>query len=670
MPTTLDPKLRALATTTIRMLVADAVEQADSGHPGMPMGAADYAFTLWYQYMHFNPADPTWPNRDRFVLSAGHGSMLLYSLLHLFGFDLPLEELQAFRQFKSKTPGHPEYGLTPGVETSTGPLGQGFANGVGMAIAAKMTETRFNTEEHRPFGHFVYGIVSDGDLMEGVASEAASLAGHLGLGNLIYLYDDNEISIEGSTDLAFTEDPALRFQAYGWQVLTINGHDGEQAAAALEFARAETERPTLIVAKTHIGYGSPGKQDNAEVHGAPLGAEELAATKRNLGWPETPRFYIPDEVAELFAARVKDLQREYAEWQALYAAWRAANPELAAEYDRSMSRAIPDDLEEQLLAALPAKSNATRRLSGDVIQKLAAVLPNFVGGSADLAPSTSTLIKGGGDIGKHSFGGRNFHFGVREHAMGAILNGLALYGGLIPFGATFLVFADYMRPPIRLANIMGIQVIYVYTHDSIFVGEDGPTHQPVEQMASLRLIPGMTVIRPADGPEVAAAWANAIRRKDGPTALILTRQSVPAIERQEPFSFAAFSRGAYAIRSTPGREPEVILVGTGSELHLAVAAGSALEEQGYAVRVISMPSQELYLQQDAAYRNNLIPPTAKRAVVEAGVRFGWDRVVGSDALFITQEDYGLSAPYQVLAEKLGWTAPQVTERLLSWLRAS
>ncbi|MFO7696858.1 MAG: transketolase [Anaerolineae bacterium] len=668
MPITLDPKLRELAAKTIRMLAADGVEQADSGHPGMPMGAADYALTLWLQYLQFNPADPAWPNRDRFILSAGHGSMLLYSLLHLFRFDLPIEELQNFRQYDSKTPGHPEYGLTPGVETSTGPLGQGFANGVGMAIAARMTQERFNTPDHPIFGHYIYGIVSDGDLMEGIASEAASLAGHLGLGNLIYIYDDNEISIEGSTELAFTEDPAARFEAYGWHVVTIDGHDGEQAAAALEQARAETERPSLIVAKTHIGYGSPNKQDSADAHGAPLGAAELAATKENIGWPESPRFYIPDEVYELFAGRVKELQSAYADWQTRFSAWRKANPELAAEYDRATSRTLPDDLEAQLLATLPAKSNATRRLSGDVIQKVAELLPMVVGGSADLAPSTSTLINNGGAIGRHSFKGKNFHFGVREHAMGGVLNGLALYGGYVPFGATFLVFADYMRPSIRLANIMGIQVIYVFTHDSIFVGEDGPTHEPIEQIASLRLIPGMTVIRPADGPEVAAAWAWALRHQDGPTALILTRQGVPAIERQDAFSVDTFNRGAYAVTSTPGRDPDIVLVGTGSELQLAVAAGRALEEKGHAVRVVSMPSQEIYLSQDAAYRESLIPCAARKVVIEAAVRFGWDRIVGSDALFITQESYGLSAPAGILAEKLGWTGPRVTERILAWLK--
>ncbi len=669
MPNIINPPLRELAAKTIRMLAADAVEEAKSGHPGMPMGAADYALALWLEHLRFNPQDPHWPNRDRFVLSAGHGSMLLYSLLHLFGYDLSLEDLKAFRQFGSRTPGHPEYGLTPGVETTTGPLGQGFANGVGMAIAARMTAARFNTPEHPLFDHFIYGIVSDGDLMEGVASEAASLAGHLGLGNLIYFYDDNGISIEGSTELAFTEDRAKRFEAYGWQVLAIDGHDGEQASHALAEAQADTEHPTLIVAKSHIGYGSPNKQDSSSSHGEPLGAQELEATKENLGWPKEPRFYIPDEVRQLCAARVRELLADYAAWQERYQAWRVANPELAAEYDRYMAKALPDDLEQQLLEALPAKPNATRRLSGQLLQHIAEIVPNLVGGSADLAPSTSTYMPKYEAIAKGSFGGRNLHFGVREHGMGGILNGLTLYGGFIPFGATFLVFADYMRPPIRLANIMGIQVIYIFTHDSIFVGEDGPTHEPVEQIASLRLIPGMTVLRPADGPEVAAAWAYALRHQNGPTALILTRQGVPAIEREVPFRWENFNRGGYVVAETPDRAPDVVLVGTGSELQFAMAAKKPLEERGYAVRVISMPSQELFLRQDAAFREGLIPSDTRVAVIEAGVRYGWAEVVGKDALFITQDTYGHSAPYQALMRELGWNSEAITQRLLNWLAA-
>lgn len=668
MPGFLTPEQRRLGANTLRILALDAVEKAQSGHPGLPMGAADYAFTLWAEYLRFNPKDPTWPNRDRFILSAGHGSMLLYGLLHLFGYDVPMEELQCFRQWGSKTPGHPEYGVTPGVETTTGPLGQGLANAVGMAIAAKMTAARYNTATHRPFDHDVYCLASDGDLMEGVASEAASLAGHLGLGNLIVFYDDNRITIEGPTSLAFSEDRAKRFEAYGWQVLSIDGHDGEAAARAIEAAQAERERPTLIVARTHIAYGSPGAVDTAEAHGAPLGAAEVAATKVNLGWPQEPAFYVPDEVRRICEARVAELERQYEAWQGEYRAWREANPELAAQYDASMRKSLPDDLEKRLLEALGGKAGATRRLGGEAMAHIAAMVPGLVGGSADLAPSTSTHLKGYGDIAKGQFSGRNFHFGVREHAMGAILNGIALYGGYIPFGATFLVFADYMRPPIRLACLMGLQVIYVFTHDSIFVGEDGPTHQPVEQMASLRLIPGMTVIRPADGAEVAAAWAYALRHQAGPTALILTRQNVPAIKRQIPFSIEAFQRGAYIVAETPGRTPDVILIGTGSELPLALAAQGALEEKGYAVRVLSMPSREIFLRQDASYRENLLPRTARKVVIEAGTAFGWGDLAGPEALFITQDTFGHSAPYQVLAEKFGFTPEQVTQRILGWLQ--
>ena len=669
MPKPINPELARLAVNTIKMLAVDGVEKAKSGHPGLPMGAANYAFTLWSRYLRFNPEDPQWPNRDRFILSAGHGSMLLYALLHLAGYDLPLDELKRFRQFGSKTPGHPEYGLTPGVETTTGPLGQGFANGVGMAIAAKMAAARYNTPEHKIVDHTIYGIVSDGDLMEGVASEAASLAGHLGLGNLIYLYDDNRISIEGSTDLAFTEDRGKRFEAYGWQVLYIDGHDCEAAAQAIEAAQADAERPSLIVARTHIAMGSPNKVDTASAHGEPLGAEEVAATKKNLGWPLEPTFYVPDEVRELFAARVAELKGTYKSWQSRVKAWAKANPALAAERERALQKALPADLEEQLLAGLSGKADATRRLSGEVIQKIAQIVPYVVGGSADLAPSTSTLMKGAGDIGRGAFKGRNFHFGVREHGMGAIVNGIALYGGFIPFGATFLVFADYMRPPIRVASIMGVQSIYVFTHDSIFVGEDGPTHEPVEQIASLRLIPGMTVIRPADGPEVAAAWAYALRHQNGPTALILTRQGVPTIERQKPFSFAAFNRGAYVVAETAGKAPDVVLVGTGSELQLALAAKAALEGAGYAARVVSMPCRELFMQQDEAFRKELIPPSAKKVAIEAGVRFGWGDIVGCDALFITQDAYGHSAPYKVLMEELGYTAEKVAAKVLAWIGA-
>lgn len=665
--TTITPELERQAVNTIKMLAVDAVEAAKSGHPGMPMGAADYAFALWAHYLRYNPDDPDWPNRDRFVLSAGHGSMLLYSLLHLAGYDLPMEELERFRQFGSRTPGHPEYGLTPGVETTTGPLGQGFANGVGMAIAAKMAAARYNTPEHRIVDHYVYGIVSDGDLMEGVSSEAASLAGHLGLGNLIYLYDDNRISIEGSTELAFTEDRGKRFEAYGWQVLHIDGHDSAAAVRAIAEAQADTERPSLIVARTHIAMGAPNAVDTAESHGAPLGPDEVAATKEALGWPQEPTFHVPDEVYALFARRKEELRREYDAWQETLQAWVRANPELAAERERALGKCLPDDLEAQLLGALSGKPNATRRLSGEVLQKIHELAPYVVGGSADLSPSTSTWMSGADTIERGCFGGHNFHFGVREHAMGSIINGIALYGGFVPFGATFLVFADYMRPPIRLANIMGAQVIYVFTHDSIFVGEDGPTHEPVEQIASLRLIPGMTVMRPADGPEVAAAWAYALRHQEGPTALVLTRQGLPAIERDREFSIAEFNRGAYVVGETDGRAPDVVLVGTGSELQFAAAARRALEERGLAARVVSMPCKELFLRQDEAFREALIPDGARKVALEAGVRFGWDEVVGRDALFITQDTYGHSAPYQVLMEELGWTDEAVARRVVEYV---
>lgn len=660
--------LMYLAANTVRMLAADAVERAQSGHPGMPMGAADYATVLWTRFLRHNPADPAWPDRDRFVLSAGHGSMLLYALLHLSGYDLPLEELQRFRQWGSKTPGHPEHNHTPGVETTTGPLGQGFANGVGMAIAAKMTQARYNTPDMPLFSHHIYGVVSDGDLMEGVTAEAASLAGHLKLGNLIYFYDDNQISIEGSTDLAFTEDRAKRFEAYGWQVIQIDGHDPAAIEAAILAAKADGTRPALIVARTTIAWGSPQKANTAESHGAPLGAAELAATKANLGWPAEPAFYVPEQVRALYAQRREALQAEYEAWQQRLAAWQQAHPELAADWARAQALALPDDLEEQLLAALPGKTNATRRLSGAVLQRAAELAPYLVGGSADLSPSTNTIMDAYDSIGPGRFGGRNFHFGVREHGMGAVLNGIALYGGFRPYGATFLVFADYMRPPIRLASMMKLPVIYVFTHDSIFVGEDGPTHEPVEQIASLRLIPGLTVLRPADRPEVAAAWAWALRSRQGPAALILTRQSVPDVTRQTPFSIAAFNRGAYVVAETAGRAPEVVLVGTGSELQLAVQAMAALEAEGYAARVVSMPSRELFMRQEAAFREALLPAAARKVVIEAGTRFGWGDVVGSDALMITQDTYGHSAPYEVLAKELGFNPAAVNARVLAFVR--
>jgi transketolase len=591
--------------------------------------------------------------------------MLIYALLHLAGYELSRDDLRSFRQWGSKTPGHPEYGLTPGVETTTGPLGQGFANGVGMAIAAKMAAKRYNTSTDAIVDHYIYGIVSDGDLMEGVASEAASLAGHLKLGNIIYFYDDNRISIEGSTSLAFTEDRGKRFEAYGWQVLYIDGHDGEAAAEAIEAAQADTERPTLIVARTHIGKGSPNMVDSAEVHGAALGEKEAKATKENLGWPLEPSFFVPDEVRALWRERVAELKQEHAAWQATLARWEERNPSLASERRAALAKELPAGLEEELLNAIP-KPNATRRMSGQVIQKIAELVPHVVGGSADLAPSTSTWMDASPAFGPDTPEGRNLHFGVREHAMGSIVNGMALYGGWIPFGATFLVFADYCRPPIRLANLMGAQAVYVFTHDSIFVGEDGPTHQPVEQIASLRAIPGMVDLRPADGPEVAQAWFYALQHTDGPSAMFLTRQGVPALERDEPLRAETFAKGAYALSDCEG-DPDVVLIATGSEVQLAVAAAEALRKTGIRTRVVSMPSRNLFMAQNVAFRDALIPTSSRKVVIEAGCRFGWGDVVGPNALFITQDEFGHSAPSAVLAEKLGFTRDAVIECIKDWL---
>lgn len=666
-PKIVTPERTQLAVHTIKMLAVDAVEQAKSGHPGMPMGAADYAFVLWSRYLRFNPKYPHWPNRDRFVLSAGHGSMLLYSLLYLAGFDVRIEDLQQFRQWESRTPGHPEVGCLPGVETTTGPLGQGFGNGVGMALAAKMMAERFNTPDFDVIHHWVYAIVSDGDLMEGVSAEAASLAGHLGLGNLIYFYDDNRITIEGSTSLTFSEDARKRFEAYDWQVITIDGHDHAAIAEAIEQAQAETERPSLIQAHTHIADGSPNKHDTAGAHGAPLGAEEVIATKENLGWPVEPTFFVPDEVKALFADRVTELHKEYEQWQEGFKAWTDAHPDLAELWRAHMTKAVPDDIEIQLLKAIPDKEEATRNLSGAVIQQAAEVVSALCGGAADLDPSTKTAIKSASSIAPGAFGGRNFHFGIREHAMGAILNGLSLYGGLIPYGATFLVFSDYMRPPIRLAAMMGIQVIYVFTHDSVFVGEDGPTHQPIEQIVALRAIPNLTVIRPADGVETALAWAWALKHKTGPTALILTRQTVPLIKRPTVSPSDLVERGGYVLSEAEGEPPDIVLVATGSEVAVALDAKEILTEKGHAVRVVSMPSVEIFLAQPQRYQASVLPSDACIVSIEAGRSDGWYRFVGRDGLVIGIDRFGASAPYKVLAEKFGFTGPQVAERVLAYV---
>lgn len=671
--------LDRLAINTLKMLAVDAVEQAKSGHPGLPMGAADYAFALWTRHLRFDPQAPDWPDRDRFVLSAGHGSMLLYGLLHLSGYDLPLDEIRRFRQWESRTPGHPEHGCAPGVETTTGPLGQGIGNSVGMAIAGRMMAERFNTADHRLIAHRVWSIVSDGDVMEGIASEAASLAGHLALGNLTLIYDDNRITIEGTTDLAFSEDVGRRFEAYGFRVWRIDGHDLQAIGTALGEAARESARPGLIVARTHIAQGSPGKHDSAEAHGSPLGPEETIATKKALGWPLEPAFLVPEEARRPFQDRAAAGSTARAAWERTFAAWSQAHPERRALWDRMMDRHVPADLLDQLLAALPApaKPEATRSLSGKLLQKAAALVPALAGGSADLEPSTKTAIKGSPSIGRESFAGRNFHFGVREHGMGAILNGLALAGGTIPYGSTFLIFSDYMRPPIRLAALMGIQVIYVFTHDSLFVGEDGPTHQPVEQIPSLRLIPNLMVVRPADGPETAAAWALALARRTGPTALVLSRQDLPPLPRQAGFDNQLLGRGGYIVTETTGgvfaagagvavgaggaAGAPLVLIATGSEVGSILEAQTLLQAQGIGSRVVSMPCPQLFIEQPSEYRQAVIPPGARTVVVEAAVPQGWDRIAGGDALLIGVTRFGASAPWKILQDKFGLSGARVAE---------
>ncbi|MEW6233484.1 MAG: transketolase [Chloroflexota bacterium] len=662
--------LDQLCINTIRTLAMDAVQKANSGHPGMPMGAAAMAYVLWTRFLKHNPANPAWLDRDRFVLSAGHGSMLLYSLLHLTGYGLDLDELKSFRQWGSRTPGHPERGLAPGVETTTGPLGQGFANGVGMALAERFLAHHFNRPGHIIVDHFTYAIVSDGDLMEGVSAEAASLAGHLGLGKLIYLYDDNRISIEGPTDLAYTEDVARRFLAYGWHVQRLS--DGNDLAAvndALRAAQMEAKRPSLIIARTHLGFGSPHKQDSAEAHGAPLGQEEVRLTKQALGWPLEPAFYIPDQALVHFREALGRGRAWEKEWETRFQAYAREYPELAAEWQRAMAGELPEGWQAALPVFSPQEGPmATRTASGKVLKALSPVLPTLLGGSADLAPSTDTYVKGAGDLQAKSPGGRNLHFGVREHAMGGILNGLALHGGVIPYGGTFLVFSDYMRPSIRLAALMGLGVIYVFTHDSIGLGEDGPTHQPVEQLAALRAIPGLTVIRPADATETVAAWRVALEHKDGPVALILTRQKLPILDRTKYPPASGLARGAYVLADPPGGRPEIILIATGSEVHPALEAQERLLNQGIAARIVSMPSWELFDREPQEYRDQVLPPEmTARLAVEAGISQGWHRYVGSAGDVISIERFGASAPYGILMEKFGFTVENVVSRALALL---
>ena len=674
-----DRVLEDLCINTIRMLSADAVQYANAGHPGMPMGAAAMAYTLWTRFLKHNPKKPQWVDRDRFVLSAGHGSMLLYSLLHLTGYDLPLEEIKRFRKWGSKTPGHPERGEAPGVEVSTGPLGQGFGNAVGMAIAEAWLAARYNRPGHKIVDHYTYAICGDGDLMEGVSQEAASLAGHLRLVKLIYLYDQNHISLAGAIDLDFTEDVARRFEAYGWHTRSVpDGNDTEDVASAIQEAQAEDRRPSLILCRTHIGYGSPKKQDTFASHGNPLGEDELQATKKALGWPTMDKFYLPQEAVNYFRQAIPHGSAAEDAWRRKFDAYQKAFPNDAAEFEQIMSGKLPDNW----AADLPKwkatdKPIATRAAGGEALNALARRIPNIIGGSADLNPSTDTALKGMGDFqpaefggpgtqgavgGEWSYAGHNVAFGVREHAMGAAVNGMAAHGGVLPFSATFFTFSDYMKPAIRLGALSHLKAVYVFTHDSIGLGEDGPTHQPVEQLAALRAVPGLIVIRPADPNETSEAWAFAVQH-EGPTALVLTRQAVPHLDRSNAKD-PGVPKGAYILSEADG-QPDVILIGTGSEVSLCTKAQSALAKYGVKARVVSMPSWELFSAQSSAYRESVLPAKIrKRVAVEAGASLGWHRWAGEEGTIIAVDRFGASAPGAEIFQHYGFTAENVVAAAL------
>ncbi|MBM4424656.1 MAG: transketolase [Chloroflexi bacterium] len=675
-----DTALDSLSVNTLRFLAADGVQNANSGHPGLPMGTAAMAYTLWTRFLKHNPAKPRWPDRDRFVLSGGHGSMLLYSLLHLTGYDLSLDDLKSFRQWGSRTPGHPEVHLTPGVEATTGPLGQGISSAVGMAMAEAHLAARFNRDGHTIVDHYTYVLASDGDLMEGVAAEACSLAGHLRLGKLIVLYDDNKISLAGSTSLTFAEDVGLRFAAYGWQVLRVS--DGNDVAAieqAIHDARKVPDQPTLILIRTIIGYGSPHKQNTFEAHGSPLGPDELKAAKQNLGFPSESMFHIPDEALKNFRSALEGGKKSEADWGRRFASYAKAHPTLAAEFQRRMSGDLPSGWD----AALPsfpadAKGLATRKASEAAMQTIAKSIPELIGGSADLNPSTFTWLKGEGDFesplsspegaqgavgGGWGHDGRNVHFGVREHGMGAIVNGMALHGGLRPYGATFFVFSDYMRPSIRLAALSDLPCLFVFTHDSIGVGEDGPTHQPIEHLAALRAIPNLITLRPCDANETIEAWRFAVAHRHGPVALVFTRQNLPTLDRSVFAPAAELAKGGYVLNyktQFPNSKPDVILMATGSEVELILKAGEKLAAEGVNARLVSMPSWELFEKQSQEYRDSVLPPDVRaRVAVEAGVRQGWDRYLGERGAFVGLDRFGASAPAKVVFEKLGLTADAV-----------
>jgi transketolase len=681
--------LDELCVNTIRMLSVDAVQQANSGHPGLPMGAAAMAYVLWMRHLRHNPRNPAWPDRDRFVLSAGHGSMLLYSLLFLTGYDLTIEDLKQFRQWKSRTPGHPEAGCTPGVEVTTGPLGQGFANGVGLAIAERWLAARFNCQgEGALVNHWTYVLASDGDMMEGVTSEAASLAGTLRLGRLIVLYDANGITLSATTNLTFSEDVGSRFESCGWHVQKIDGHDRAAVDAALAAARAVEDRPSLLVARTHIGYGSPHKQDTFHAHGEPLGVDEVRLTKRALGWPEDSLFHVPEEALREFRLSVDRGAGHEAKWRRHADAYRVAHPAMADEFERAIAGRLPDDWEAHLPNFADHTGIATRDAGGHVMNALASVVPSLVGGSADLDPSTRTALKGYGDFqsllvaqsgdvptqgtagGVWGYAGRNIHFGVREHAMAAVMTGMALHGGLRPFGATFLSFSDYMRPSIRLAALSRARVIYIWTHDSLALGEDGPTHQPIEQLAALRAVPNLIVLRPSDAAETVEAWRVALVHSDGPVGIVLTRQKVPVIDRKQYASASGLAHGAYVLADVDASAPSVILIATGSEVSVALEARQRLAKAGIGSRVVSMPSWELFDLQPQSYRDAVLPPSVRaRVSIEAASPFGWERHVGADGAIIGVDRFGASAPGPTLMHEFGFTAENVADTAKALLRS-
>jgi transketolase len=656
--------LDELCINTIRFLSVDAVQQAKSGHPGAPMGAATMAYVLWDRFLKHNPSDPKWAGRDRFILSPGHASALLYSLLHLTGYDLTLDELKRFRQWGSKTPGHPEYGLTAGVEMTTGPLGQGFAHGVGMAISERWLAEHYNTPAHEIIDHYTYALVSDGDLQEGISSEAASLAGTLRLGKLIYLYDDNDISIEGDTDIAFTENVAQRFQAYDWHVVgPINGMDTEDVDAAIRSAQLEINRPSLIICQTIIGYGSPNKAGTAATHGEPLGEEEVRLTKDRLGWPYTKSFAVPPQALTHFRKAAKRGKHWQQKWKAMLASYRQSNPKKAKQLDEVLSGRLPKNWDSELKDLFNAfdKPIATREASGRIMNGIVKKVHAFTGGSADLAPSTKTTLKDHGSFGFENYTGHNFHFGVREHAMGAIANGMALHGGTIPYAATFLIFSDYMRPSIRLAALMNQRVIYIFTHDSVGMGEDGPTHQPIEQLMGLRAVPNLAVIRPADATETVEAWKAAMVRVHGPTVLALSRQNLPILDRAILGPANGLQLGGYTLWEA-SLQPKIILIATGSEVHIALKAGSLLQRKGIMARVVSMPCWELFDAQPKEYRDTVLPPSIRyRISIEAATPLGWERYVGLDGIAIGLPHFGASAPGDVLYEHFGLTAERIVD---------